>query len=298
VFFVGATAGIFDALIRCFMVAISQHNANNRLSSLVQLRKGAEDAPLFLFSGADGNPHSLTALASRVRNFRAVIGVDFCRRDNHGQLPSTVGIIADRSCSAIRTLQARGPYHIVGYSFGGLVAIEVARLLQESGEEIALLGLIDTFFDHRFWPMRIFLRSQARLIRRHLATLLRLPLNQMIPMFFNRSQRLFFRFVRQQMPSSLTMSTPKVEIATGIEQHCVTIMSNYRPKYYAGKITLFSADHDDYGCDPAELWQGMATEIECWTISGTHVGIVTNNASLTDLAAALDFNLDDSNTLP
>ncbi len=279
------------------MAAISQHNANNLISSLVQLKQGAEDAPLFLFSGGDGNPNSLTALASRVRNLRAMIGVDFCRRDNHGRLPSTIEIMADRSCSAIRALQPRGPYNIVGYSFGGLVAIEVARLLQESGEEIALLGLIDALFDHRFWPMRIFLRSQARLIRRHLAILLRLPLNQMIPSLFNRSQRLFFRFVRQQMPSSLTISTPKSETATAIEQHCKTIMSNYRPKYYAGRIAFFNAEnHDDYGCDPAELWEGMATEIECWTISGTHVGIVTDNASLTDLAAALDSNLEDPNT--
>jgi acetoacetyl-CoA synthetase len=233
-----------------------------------------------------------------MRNIRTMIGVDFCRRDNHGQLPSTVEIMADRSCSAIRTLQPRGPYHIVGYSFGGLVAIEVARLLRESGEEIALLGLIDTLFDHRFWPMRIFLRSQARLIRRHLSILLQLPLNQMIPMLFDRSQRLFFRFVRRQMPSSLTISTPEVETATAIKQHCMTVMSNYRPKYYASKITFLNADnHDDYGCDPAELWQGMATEIECWTISGTHVGIVTNNASLTDLAAALDSKLEDPNTI-
>jgi len=276
------------------MTAASQHNANKITGALVRLRKGAEDAPLFLFSGGDGNPHGLTPLASRMRNFRAVIGVDFCRRDDHGELPSTVEIMADRSCSAIRTLQPRGPYHIVGYSLGGLVAIEVARLLQESGEEIVLLGLIDTLFDHRFWPMSIFLRSQAHLIRRHLAILLRLPLNQMIPMLLNRSQRLFFRFVRRQMPSSLTIPTPKVETATAIEQHCKTLLGNYRPKYYAGRIAFFNAEnHDDYGCDPAELWQGMATEIECWTISGTHVGIVANDASLTDLAAALDSNLEE-----
>jgi thioesterase domain-containing protein len=280
------------------MAAISQNNTNHIMSSLVQLREGAEDAPLFLFSGGDGNPHGLTALASRMRNFRAVIGVDFCRRDNHGRLPSTVEIMADLSCSAIRTRQPRGPYHIAGYSFGGLVAIEVARLLRESGEEIALLGLIDTLFDHRFWPMRVFLRSQARLIRRHLTVLLRLPLNQMIPILFNRSRRLFFRIAKRQIPSSLTISPPKVDLATATERHCVTIMGNCRPKYYAGKITFFNAEnHDEYGCDPAELWQGMATEVECWTISGTHVGIVTSNASLTDLAAALDSSLGDPNTI-
>jgi acetoacetyl-CoA synthetase len=281
------------------MAAVSQHDADSMTSPLVQLRMGTEDAPLFLFSGGDGDPHGLTALASRMRSIRTMIGVDFCRRDNHGQLPSTVEIMADRSCSAIRQLQPRGPYHIVGYSFGGMVAIEVARLLQESGEEIALLGLIDTLFDHRFWPMRIFLRSQARLIRRHLAILLQLPLNQMIPMLFDRSQRLFFRFVRRQMPPSLTISTPKVETTSATEPNCIALMRNYCPRYYAGKITFLNADnHDDYGCDPAELWQGMAAEMEYRTISGTHVGIVTNNASLTDLAAALDSKLEDPNTRP
>src|SRR3954467_12805215 len=129
------------------MATISQHTAQPGNSSLVELKKGAEDAPVFLFSGGDGNPRGLTALASRMRTSRAVIGVDFCRRDHHDQLPSTVEVMASRSCSAIRTLQRRGPYRIVGYSFGGLVALEVARLLQESGEEILTLGLIDTLFD-------------------------------------------------------------------------------------------------------------------------------------------------------
>lgn len=274
------------------MAAILQRDADNAAGYLVQLREGAGDAPLFLFSGGDGSPHGLAALALRMRDSRALVGVDFCRHDNHGQLPSTIEIMADRSCSAIRTLQPHGPYHLVGYSFGGLVAIEVARLLRESGERIALLGLIDTLFDPRFWPTHIFLRSQARLIRRHLADIGGLSLSQVIPMLFTRSQRLLFRFVRQRMPTSLTIATPKVKTASAIEQNCRTIMSNHRPKHYAGKITCINAEnHQDFGCDPAELWQGMATEIECRTISGTHVGIVTDNASLTDLAAALDSTL-------
>ena len=267
-------------------------HANNLASSLVRMKKGAEDAPLFLFSGGDGNPRGLAALALRIRDFRALIGVDFCRRDNHDELPSTVEIMADRSCSAIRTLQPHGPYHIVGYSFGGLVAIEVARLLQESGQEISLLGLIDTLFDHRYWPRGIFLKSQARLIRRHLASLRGSPLNQMIPMLLHRSQRFFSRFARKQMPSSVRLSTPKIEATSPIELHCRTVMSNHLPKYYAGKVTFFNADnHDDYGCSPAELWQGLAREIDCCTIVGTHLGIVANSASLTDLAAAIDSRL-------
>src|SRR4051794_34095872 len=207
------------------MATISQHSAARLASSLVVLRKGAEVAPLFLFSGGDGNSQGLSALACRLRNLRAVIGVDFCRRDNHGQLPPTIELMADRSCNAIRMLQPRGPYFIVGYSVGGLVAIEVARLFRQSGEEIALLGLIDTFFDHRFWPMHIFVRSQARLIRRHLSILLRSPPSEMLPKLFNRSQRFILRCVRRQIAPSVRISTPKVQMKSVVIQHCIRAMS-------------------------------------------------------------------------
>jgi acetoacetyl-CoA synthetase len=276
------------------MAAFPEQKANNITSSLVQLKRGAKDGPLFLFSGGAGNPQDLIELATRLRNHRTVIGVDFCRPDNHGQVPSKLELLADRSHSEIRAFQPRGPYHIVGYSFGGLVAIEIARLLQKSGERIALLGLIDTFFDHRFWPMRPFLRSQTRLLRRHFRALSTLPISQMLPTMHNRSRRLFFRLLRRQMPLALTIKRSNAENATATEQHCITMMSNYRPKYYPGKVILFNAEnHEDYGCDPGELWRGMVENVECRTIRGTHVEMLTNNASLTDLAAALDSNLVD-----
>ena len=274
------------------MAAMSSQNGSEIRGSLVELKRGAENAPLFLLSGGDGNPHGLAPLASRMRCPQAVIGVDFCRRDDHGELPSSVEIMADCSCAAIRTLQPRGPYYIVGYSFGGLVAIEVARLLQEQGEQVALLGMIDSLFDQRFWPTRIFLRSQARLIRRHLGILLELPLNQMIPTFFTRTRHLLARLARRRTPSSPGAPTPTVQAASARERHCKMVMGAHRPKYYAGRIRSFNAEnHDDFGCDPAELWQGLATEMECRTIPGNHVEIVAVDGSVNKLAGALDSTL-------
>jgi thioesterase domain-containing protein len=274
------------------MATISSYRADD--GGLIQLKKGGKNTPLFLFSGADADPRALDPLASQLRSSWPVIGVDFCRRGDHDQWPSTVELMANRSCAAIRMLQPCGPYHIVGYSFGGLVGMEVAHLLQRSGEQVALLGLIDTLFDQRFWPTAIFLRSQARLIRRHLAILVGLPLREVLPSLFIRSQRLLLRIIRRQIPASLTIPTPGVEAASALEEHCKTAMSKYRPKYYDGRITCFNAaDHRDFGCDPAELWQGMAAEIECRSIAGTHVGIVADRSSLADLASALDAALHD-----
>lgn len=43
----------------------------------------------------------------------------------------------------IRSIQPRGPYRLAGYSFGGLVALEVAQQLRQAGERIELLFLLD-----------------------------------------------------------------------------------------------------------------------------------------------------------
>jgi len=44
---------------------------------------------------------------------------------------------------SIRSLQPHGPYRLAGYSFGGMIALEIARQLRQAGEEIELLFLLD-----------------------------------------------------------------------------------------------------------------------------------------------------------
>jgi Phosphoribosylglycinamide synthetase, ATP-grasp (A) domain len=49
----------------------------------------------------------------------------------------------------------------------------------------------------------------------------------------------------------------------------------------------------EFGCAPVELWRPMASEVECRTIPGTHVGIVRDDAFVGSLSAVLDSALDD-----
>ncbi|WP_293128195.1 non-ribosomal peptide synthetase [Microcoleus sp. bin38.metabat.b11b12b14.051] len=46
--------------------------------------------------------------------------------------------------AALRTVQPQGPYFLGGWSFGGLVAFEMAQQLLAAGEEVALLAVLDT----------------------------------------------------------------------------------------------------------------------------------------------------------
>lgn len=52
--------------------------------------------------------------------------------------------MASHYIEAVRFIQPRGPYYIGGWSFGGLVAFEMAQQLLSSGHQVALLAMLDT----------------------------------------------------------------------------------------------------------------------------------------------------------
>ncbi|MFI0263704.1 alpha/beta fold hydrolase [Streptomyces sp. NPDC017056] len=61
-----------------------------------------------------------------------------------GARPATVADMAADYLEQIRTVQPAGPYHLLGWSFGGAVAHAMATRLQEQGEQVALLALLDS----------------------------------------------------------------------------------------------------------------------------------------------------------
>lgn len=52
----------------------------------------------------------------------------------------------------IRSIQPHGPYHLLGYCFGGTVVHTMAKLLKEQGERVALVALMDTPSDYHIYP--------------------------------------------------------------------------------------------------------------------------------------------------
>ena len=67
--------------------------------------------------------------------------------DHHGTsglaVPDTVEEMAANYVAEIRTVQAHGPYYLIGYCIGALLMLEVARRLRAQGEEVGLLCMID-----------------------------------------------------------------------------------------------------------------------------------------------------------
>jgi amino acid adenylation domain-containing protein len=143
---------------------------------LVTLRTGSDAAatPLFVISSAGGTLGAYEKLVRTLATKREIIGVrdPFLRgeRDPTQGFRNWVSIYRD----AIRHRQSKGPYHIAAYSSAGAFGYEIARQLRVSGEDVALLALIDPLaidsadkrrFGHWAFDVRFRRPELARLLR-------------------------------------------------------------------------------------------------------------------------------------
>jgi acetoacetyl-CoA synthetase len=252
------------------------------------LRDGDRRAPLFMFPGAGGDPGELAGLAAAITDPAAVVGVRTCGPDAHGRYASTIGQMACAGAAAIRAVQPRGPYRLVGYSFGSVVAVEIARILRDGDDgAIALLAMIDPVFDQRYWPAGLWLRAQAAIVVRHLRALLQTRPGQVPSLLGRRIQGLARRLrnrVAARPAAPTTGSDPDATKARGL-----AAMSGFRPVAYPGRIDLFrSTLGDEFGCDLSVLWRRLASSVEVHEISSDHLSVVRQPAPLRQIAREID----------
>jgi thioesterase domain-containing protein len=111
---------------------------------IVRIRRGDKGYPLYCLPGAAGGALQFERFATKLRTGRAIYAVE---PHNFDIKHSTLGSLVDTAAAAVRCIrevQPKGPYSIIGFSYGGNLAIEVARTLLHEGERIALLAALDT----------------------------------------------------------------------------------------------------------------------------------------------------------
>ncbi|MBR9970322.1 non-ribosomal peptide synthetase [Magnetospirillum sulfuroxidans] len=95
---------------------------------------------LFLIHPVAGGIECYGALARRLRP-----DIDVVALADPGADGSELVQLARHHIHSLRLAQPHGPYHLAGWSMGGVLAFEMARQLRQAGEDIALLCLIDSY---------------------------------------------------------------------------------------------------------------------------------------------------------
>jgi len=109
---------------------------------LVVLAPGGDRPPIVWVHAAAGTVTAYAEVARRLRD--AAPDRPVWALQAPADLPSTLEELAAGHAAALRAAQPEGPYHLAGWSFGGVVAFEMARQLRSAGAEIAPVVLIDS----------------------------------------------------------------------------------------------------------------------------------------------------------
>ncbi|MFI5678694.1 amino acid adenylation domain-containing protein [Streptomyces cellulosae] len=110
---------------------------------LLPLRESGDEAPLFCVHPAAGFSWCYAGLTSPLGADRPVYGLQARGLDGPEILPASLREMAADYLDHVRSVQPTGPYHLLGWSFGGVVAHEMAVQLEESGESVETLAILD-----------------------------------------------------------------------------------------------------------------------------------------------------------
>ncbi|SEG68569.1 nonribosomal peptide synthetase DhbF [Actinacidiphila yanglinensis] len=115
------------------------------LGVLLPLRAHGGRAPLFCVHPGVGLSWCYAGLLHGLGTGYPVHGLQARGLDGRGTLPATVREMAADYLEQILRVQPDGPYHLLGWSFGGHVAHTLATMLQARGERVELLAVLDSY---------------------------------------------------------------------------------------------------------------------------------------------------------
>jgi non-ribosomal peptide synthetase component F/thioesterase domain-containing protein/acyl carrier protein len=242
--------------------ALREHRTT-RYVPLVPLKPGNGLPPVFIIHGLGGNVLGLFPMTRRMTYPGAVIGIQARGLDGHEPPHTTVEAMAAEYLRAVKARQADGPYYLCGYSFGGLVAFEMARRLRELGEEVALVGLFDTTMSPLRWPLRSWLSIVRRRMVHFAASAIATPIQTWPAAVWKMGRRARER--RRGFLKSAPASVLKVAASSLIAS------ARYRPGFYPGELTLFTPAGREPGLPSLQaVWRTHARALSIVETAGAH----------------------------
>jgi amino acid adenylation domain-containing protein len=113
-------------------------------SSVVPIQPNGSQPPFFCAAGMGGSPMNLIHLARALGPDQPFYGLQYRGIDGFLEPHKTIRAMATEFLDDMRRIQPEGPYFLGGFSMGGVVAYEIALILQERGEQVGLVVLLDT----------------------------------------------------------------------------------------------------------------------------------------------------------
>ncbi len=237
--------------------AIESDELTTFWSSVVSMQPEGNESPFFCIHGVGGNIVGFRDLSRHMAPDHPFYGLQARGLDGAHPCLTSVESMARQYLSDIRAIQPNGPYFLGGYSFGGLVAYEMARQLTAGGEQVAFLALFDTAPGHIKPATASLLKSLGRPTPKFL--------------FFDLPRGVYKGVRRRVRALRVPHTLKKVFFAN------TRAAEKYALQPYQGKITLFRAAQKSLRSveNPYAAWHDFALGgLEFQDIPGDHYGVL------------------------
>ncbi len=287
-------ASLFDAgTIEKLAEIVDREDWEAPESSLVPIQPSGENPPLFCVHAKGGNVLFYRDLAKYLGDEQPVYGLQARRLGGRQVAHDTLDEMADFYLAEMKALQPAGPYYVSGSSFGGLVALEIARKLEQSGDRVGLLALLDTaspyypkllketkglrrkyyrfvwrFQHHRESLAGLNGRERSAYVAEKIGKIGRKYRRKIQGTYRNAVKMFYTRFSESgQLPAKYLQ----------VEDKILKAYQRYKPAPYLGKATLFRAEKQPLGIvpDPTLGWDGILIDMEILEVPGHHGSVVS-----------------------
>ncbi|MCU0406375.1 MAG: thioesterase domain-containing protein [Ignavibacteriaceae bacterium] len=184
----------------------------------------------------------------------------------------SVGELAESYLVEIKKINPNGPYYLIGFSFGGLVAYEIAQRLIRSGNNVPILFLIDVINPQILAKMKLvstFKRAIkkhgfVKAFTKHLFNAIKQQLKEQI----KRITILIYFKLKKKLPPNLIQNNIIIEANK--------LMMNYIPQFYHGEVHLFKSQ-ENIITDHYLGWKSLVKKINSFSLSSHHFEAVLEN---------------------
>jgi acetoacetyl-CoA synthetase len=272
-----AMSSVFHAPTPRALAEFLREDAEVATGMVVVLSQPADGGrPVFFIHDLTGDVLAYRRLAMLLGGERSIYGIRAKGLDHRLILDETVEDMAESAIDAMRLVQPHGPYDLIGYSFGGIVAFEMAQRLVASGTKVSLLGLVDTYLGHRaLGRLRglffIVVVRQVWRVRR----LLRSPVEEMhrlTDVILSRTRR------GKRRPASQESDDLRTPLQRRVQAIADRELLRYRPHSYPGSIRFFRASERFWHLpEPTTIWRRVAKEgVGVTEVEGGHLELMTS----------------------
>jgi len=284
------------------LASIINDPSHSPYKALIDIKPAGSKIPLYIVHGIGLNLLNFRNMVFNLDNDQPVYGIQSLGLNNKTEALDDMEEIAAAYNSEITAHNPTGPYAIAGYSFGGYIAYEMARQLQDQGREVKLLAMFDTNLQYPTHQYSFWKKVYTKTLRQFPKAAFRIKSISKYPKdniaylttYYERKFKGLYKnvdFQTEQDPENLP------DFMQQIAKKLIKAFYKYRIRPLDIKIDLFRANKRFYFVDDPDFlgWTNYALKgVNVHIVPGDHKEMFypPNDAIL---AASLQKRLDEIN---